>query len=71
MQPIEEFIIELIQSGDPTVVDRIPNYVGSHIVAFGSNATSERLRIAQAISDRLPNDAIAEHVVNSIREMKG
>jgi hypothetical protein len=69
-QPMENFIIELIQKGDPTVLTRIPNYIQQHMVQYGRNASMERDRVAQSVADGAISYAITDKVVDLIRAQK-
>jgi hypothetical protein len=75
MQPIEDFIISLIekavQSGDPKETDHllrvIPSYIQDHIARFTQNASKERERVAQAIANQAPDCLLTEKVLDLIR----
>ena len=70
MQPMEDFIVELIESGDPSILDRIPNYVQEHMHRHGRNASLERDRVALAVADRARDSGLTNQVVDLIRAQK-
>lgn len=71
MQPMEDFIIELIERRDPGIVNSIPNYIQGHMAQYGRNASFERDRVAQAVADRAPDSHLKWQVVDLIRAQNG
>ena len=51
MQPMEDFIVELIERGDPSNLERIPHYIQEHMARHGPNASFERDRVALAVAN--------------------
>jgi len=67
MQPMEDFIIDLIERSDPGILSRLPNYIQEHMAQHRRNPSFERDRLAQAVADRAPDSRLKWQVVDLIR----
>jgi hypothetical protein len=67
MQPMEDFIVEPIARGDPSILDRILGYIQGEMILHGANASIERDRIAHAVADKAPYTDLRNQVVDLIR----
>jgi hypothetical protein len=66
-QPFEDFLVELAEKGDCSVLDRLPNYLTGHYVDTG-NAVAERERLIVAFGDKAPRTTLSERMREVIIE---
>ena len=64
-QPFEDFLVDLANKGDPSVLDRLDGYLDGHL-ARSSNAAAERQRLAIAFRDRAPETELSRLMLDRI-----
>ena len=70
-EPIDDFLVRLLNKSPKGLLDRVPHYIHGHLAecqATGGNIVAEWQRLAAAITEKAPDGELKEHVLNIICE---
>lgn len=66
-QAFEDWLVQLADEGDPTVIERVGSYIDQHLAAYsGNNVAGERMRLAAAFRDKMPESDLADEILKKI-----